>query len=117
MDAIAFLGYYNILLLYILPLTKLCNSIIIILKKKQISKERVVMQFWSELNFNPCSQILSFKLCGQGIQGLHLLEGNENTGPGNIFFLLSNLWDQPLHYSIKKTLSISLTLKKVSTAS
>lgn len=49
------------------------------------------MQFWSELNFNPCSQILSFKLCGQGIQGLHLLEGNENTGPGNIFFLLSNL--------------------------
>lgn len=34
MDAIAFLGYYNILLLYILPLTKLCNSIIIIKKKK-----------------------------------------------------------------------------------
>lgn len=54
MDAIAFLGYYNILLLYIMPLTKVCNSIMI-KKQQQVSKERVAMQFWSELNFNPCS--------------------------------------------------------------
>lgn len=36
MDAIAFLGYYNIFLLYILPLTKLCNSIII---RKKTNKQ------------------------------------------------------------------------------